>query len=143
MASHFDEFFRLLPDREDGEHSWTVDIAARRREAKARADKLRAKAAKPLAEAEELTARVKELKKAKRPKKSEIAALEAEAKEMAKEGRELMAKAQSMEDAAFDLKAVNPNRKTEEDKRTPAELLDFIEAKGKEVAEALAELRAK
>ena len=143
MASHFDEFFRLLPDRKDGEHSWTVDIAARRREAKARADKLRAEAAKPLAEAEELMARVKELKKAKRPKKSEIAALEAEAKEMAKEGRELMAKAQSMEDAAFDLKAVNPNRKTEEDKRTPAELLDFIEAKGKEVAEALAELRAK
>jgi type I restriction enzyme M protein len=36
---------------------------------------------------------------------------------------------------------VNPNRKAEVDRRTPAELLDLIEQKGKEVAEALAALR--
>lgn len=42
----------------------------------------------------------------------------------------------------FDLKAVNPNRKEEVDTRTPAELLDLIEAKGKEVSEAIAALRA-
>ena len=42
----------------------------------------------------------------------------------------------------FDLKAVNPNRKADEDTRTPEELLDLIEAKGREVAEALAMLRA-
>ncbi|MBI4494191.1 MAG: N-6 DNA methylase [Chloroflexi bacterium] len=41
----------------------------------------------------------------------------------------------------YDLKAVNPNARTEEDTRTPEELLDLIEAKGREVAEALAELR--
>jgi len=41
----------------------------------------------------------------------------------------------------YDLKAVNPNAKKEEDTRTPEELLDLIEAKGREVAEALAELR--
>jgi type I restriction enzyme M protein len=40
------------------------------------------------------------------------------------------------------LKAVNPNAKSNEDTRTPEELLDFIEAKGKEVAEAIAALRA-
>jgi len=34
----------------------------------------------------------------------------------------------------FDLKAVNPNAKVEEDRRTPAELLDIIEAKQKEIA---------
>ncbi len=41
----------------------------------------------------------------------------------------------------YDLKAVNPNSKSDEDTRTPEELLDLIEAKGKEVAEALARLR--
>jgi len=40
------------------------------------------------------------------------------------------------------LKAVNPNAKRNEDTRTPEELLDVIEAKGREVAEALAALRA-
>jgi type I restriction enzyme M protein len=37
--------------------------------------------------------------------------------------------------------AVNPNRKNEEDTRTPEELLALIEAKGREVAEALAAIR--
>jgi type I restriction enzyme M protein len=41
----------------------------------------------------------------------------------------------------YDLKAVNPNAKNDEDKRTPAELLDLIEAKGHEVTQALAALR--
>ncbi len=41
----------------------------------------------------------------------------------------------------FDLKAVNPHRKNEGDTRTPEELLDLIDAKGREVAEALAVLR--
>jgi type I restriction enzyme M protein len=41
----------------------------------------------------------------------------------------------------FDLKAVNPNAKVEEDTRTPEELLDLIEAKGREVMEALSVLR--
>ena len=41
----------------------------------------------------------------------------------------------------YDIKAVNPNAKTDEDTRTPEELLNIIEAKGREVAEALAQLR--
>lgn len=41
----------------------------------------------------------------------------------------------------YDLKAVNPNAKNDEDTRTPEELLDLIEAKGREVAEALQLLR--
>lgn len=41
----------------------------------------------------------------------------------------------------FDLKAINPNAKVEEDTRMPVELLDLIEAKGKEIAETIAELR--
>jgi type I restriction enzyme M protein len=73
-AVRFEEFFRLLPNREDSERTWTVT-------------------------------------------RKEI-----EAKN-------------------YDLKAVNPNAKTNEDMRTPDELLDLIEAKGREVAEALAVLR--
>jgi type I restriction enzyme M protein len=41
----------------------------------------------------------------------------------------------------YDLKAVNPNAKSDEDTRTPEQLLDLIEAKGREIAEALAQLR--
>jgi type I restriction enzyme M protein len=69
-----EEFFRLLPDRADGEQSWTVTR-------------------------------------------------------------------QEIEAKNFDLKAVNPHAKNREDTRTPEELLDLIEAKGREVAEALTILR--
>ncbi|MBM3316176.1 N-6 DNA methylase, partial [candidate division WOR-3 bacterium] len=43
-----------------------------------------------------------------------------------------------LEKRGLDLKAVNPNRKVEEDTRTPEQLLDVIEAQGREVAEAVA-----
>ena len=46
-----------------------------------------------------------------------------------------------IEDKGFDLKAVNPNAKNEGDTRTPEELLDLIEAKGREVADAIGLLR--
>ena len=73
-AAHFDEFFKLLPGREESENSWTVTR-------------------------------------------------------------------QEIEEKNYDLKAVNPNRKEVVDTRTPDELLDIIEAKGKEIQEALAMLR--
>lgn len=44
--------------------------------------------------------------------------------------------------AVHDLKAVNPNKQADDDTRTPAELLDIIEQKGREVVEAVAALRA-
>lgn len=43
----------------------------------------------------------------------------------------------------YDLKAVNPNRKQEEDTRTPEELLLIIEAQEKEISSALGALRSK
>lgn len=48
---------------------------------------------------------------------------------------------QEIEEKNYDLKAVNPNKVEEVDTRTPDELLDIIEAKGKEIQEALAMLR--
>ncbi len=50
---------------------------------------------------------------------------------------------EAIEAKGYDLKAVNPNARSEEDRRTPEELLELIEAKGREVAAALAELRSK
>jgi type I restriction enzyme M protein len=49
---------------------------------------------------------------------------------------------QEIEARNYDLKAVNPHARDAGDTRTPEELLDFIEAKGREVTDALAALRA-
>ena len=70
----FEEFFELLPGREDSERSWTVSRA-------------------------------------------------------------------EIEERNYDLKAVNPHRPDETDTRTPEELLAEIEAHGRELDAALAELR--
>ncbi len=48
----------------------------------------------------------------------------------------------AIEAKGYDLKAVNPNAKVEEDARTPEEILDLIEAKQKEIAGAIAKLRS-
>ena len=74
VSAHFEEFFKLMPDRSEGENSWTVS----------RAD---------------------------------------------------------IDAKNYDLKAVNPNRKEVVDTRTPGELIDIIEQKGKEIQEALVILR--
>ncbi len=138
----FADFFRLLPERGDSERSWTVDITARRQEAKRQADPLREKAQPLTAEATELRAQIKELKKQNTPKaQARIAELSSTVSMLETEARDLTNKAQAIEDAVYDLKAVNPNVKNVEDTRTPDELLDFIELKGRDVAEALAMLR--
>ena len=57
--------------------------------------------------------------------------------------REAAGKAKEIDDAVYDLKAVNPHRKPVLDARTPEELLDLIEAKGREIAEVVAQLRGR
>ncbi|MCL2153287.1 MAG: type I restriction-modification system subunit M [Oscillospiraceae bacterium] len=47
----------------------------------------------------------------------------------------------TIEDNNFDIKAVNPNRKVDQDIRTPAELIAIIEEKQVEIMEALTELK--
>lgn len=137
----FDDFFRLLPLRGDSERSWTIDIVIRRSTAKREAEPLRAQAAQLASEATNLREKIKELKKENDPDLAKISALSEKALVSEREARELEGKAHAIEDAVYDLKAVNPNAKNEQDTRTPEELLDLIEAKGKEVAEALKTLR--
>jgi hypothetical protein len=43
---------------------------------------------------------------------------------------------------ALGLEDKNPHARSQEDRRTPEELLDLVEARGREVAEAVAALRA-
>ena len=47
---------------------------------------------------------------------------------------------EQLEARNYDLKAVNPNAKSDGDNRTPGELLEIIDAKGREVAAALSVL---
>jgi len=138
----FDDFFARLPKREDSERSWTVDLAARKEQARTDAQPYRDTAREKLAAADDAKTRLSDLKKAKPRDERAIAATETEAATLTKEAREAAARADAIEHAVYDLKAVNPNRKANADTRTPAELLDLIEAKGHEVAAALAALRA-
>ena len=130
------EFFSLLPTRGDSERSWTVDFAARRKRAKVEADAIRAQTAAPRAELAGLKEKEAALKKFK-DSAGALSAVREHIVARKRETRALEAKAQGIEDAAYDLKAVNPNAKSEEDARTPSELLDFIESKGREIAESL------
>ena len=70
-----------------------------------------------------------------------LEALEEKWKSVEREARESLAKAETIENAAYDLKAVNPNRVTKEDKRTPVQLLSAIAERGQEADKALAKLR--
>ncbi len=71
-----------------------------------------------------------------------MATSEATVRDLVKQSREATGKANDIENAVYDLKAVNPHRKPMVDCRTPTQLLDLIEAKGVEIAEALKKLRA-
>ena len=62
-------------------------------------------------------------------------------KELKKEAREQASRATEIENAVYDIKAINPNNKPVVDTRTPEQLIAIIEAKGKEVNEALTQLK--
>lgn len=134
------EFFKLLASRGDSERSWTVDIAERRRKAKQEADGIRATANEPKARLKRDQEQLDQLKSSKADA-AQQEALKERMREAEREIREIEAKAQAIEDAAFDLKAINPNAKTDEDSRTPAELLRFLESKNAELAHLLRSLQ--
>src|SRR5208337_442263 len=142
MLKHFEDFLRLLPNRSDSELSWTVDMDARKRAAAEQARPLKDQATAKSQKAAQLAQSVADLKKARPRNDRAIAETEAKIAELTRESRELAAKAKEIEDAVYDLKAVSPHKKSDVDERTPEELLNIIEAKGLEVAEALTVLRS-
>lgn len=89
----------------------------------------------------ELEDKLKELRKAGK-QDAKLKALEERFREVLATAREARDKAENIENAAHDLKAVNPNRAGTTDKRKPAGLMEFIAAKGKEADQALSQLAA-
>lgn len=77
-------------------------------------------------------------RRANRPKAEK---LQSEIHAAEKLARDASAKAQAIEDAVYDLTAVNPREKKVTDSRTPGELLEAIAEKGREVDAALERLR--
>jgi type I restriction enzyme M protein len=141
MPEHFEELFQLLGRRADSERSWTVDIEERRQRAAEEARPFREQSAARGHEAAQWNERLKELKRAAQRDHAALAEAEAKLAELKREARDLANRAKEIEDAVYDLKAVNPHRKPDTDTRTPEELIAFIEAQGREIAEALAALR--
>ena len=138
---HFEEFFPLLPKRADSKQSWTMDFSARVQTSLEEARPHREKFIELSAKARVLEDAFRDGRKEKKLNPEKLAALEDKWKAVDREARESLAKAETIENAAYDLKAVNPNRVTKEDKRTPVQLLDFIAVKGQEADAALQSLR--
>jgi type I restriction enzyme M protein len=141
-VDRFEELFRLLPERTDSERSWTISLAERRRAAADEAEPLVRQARTTEQELARWKDRLAELRKAEPRDEAALAETEERVATLGREARDLRARAQAIAEAVHDLKAVNPHAKRDVDTRTPEELLDLIDAKGREVAEAIAALRA-
>jgi type I restriction-modification system DNA methylase subunit len=136
-----DGIFELSPTRGDSERSWTVDLDDRKAQAASDAQPFKEDARQKSEEADEQRERLATLKKEKCRNATGLSEAESQLKLLAREAREAASKAEAIENAVYDFKAVNLHRKALVDIRTPEQLLDIIEAKGREIAEAVAELR--
>lgn len=123
----------------DSALSWTVDFAARRAKAQEEMQPLREQADAAKAEAIDLKEQLKRLKK---HSGTEDAIEETAAKiaEREKSVRELEAQIAAIDEAVYDLKAVNPNAVVKFDERTVREIIDSISEHGKVVSDALTRL---
>lgn len=143
-TGEFPSYARLLPLRgtpeAESRYSWTVDFAERRRQAREDAQPHKDEAARCKAEVVILREKFKALK-ASKPKPEEIKELETKLYETDKAARDSQSKADAIEAAVYDLKAVNPNAVVKIDTRTPEEVIQSIADQGKIVADALSALR--
>ena len=122
---------------EESEKSWTVDLPQRRKDALKESAPLNKQADSKSRQADEIKVQLMAMAK----ESDDYKVLEMQEGELRRDARELKNRAQAIEDSVYDLKAVNPNSIVEEDTRTPEDLLNIIELKGREVAEALSALR--
>ncbi len=145
LGQAYPSYARLLSQRgtaaAESDCSWTIDFSARR--AKARDDM-----APHLAEVERLRAQVVALKdkiaaqKKAGAKDELIVPLRDAVSQAEKAARDAQAKADAIDAAVYDLKAVNPRARVVRDSRTPQEVLAAIAAHGRAVDQALAKLHA-
>lgn len=136
-SKHFEDFFKRMSKREESEKSWKVDLPQRKKDALKESAPLYKQAESKSRKADTIKVRLMAMAKGT----DDYKVLEMQEEELRRDARELMNRAQAIDDAVYDLKAVNPNSIVEEDTRTPEDLLNIIEQKGIEVAEALSALR--
>lgn len=139
----FPSYARLLPKHgtkaAESRYSWTVDFSARRKQAREAMKPHTDEAGRLKAEVVSLKEKLKALKAAN-PMDRKIEAVETTIGEQEKAARE--AKADAIDAAVFDLKAVNPNAVVQIDTRTPEQIVTSIEQQGTIVADALRSLRS-
>ena len=144
QGRRFPSYARLLSLRgtTEGESrfSWTVNFAARRKQAREDMKPFLANAEAAKAAAVSLKEKLKALKAAN-PKDGKIEVLEKQIWEQEKVAREAQAKANAIDAAVFDLKAVNPNAVVKIDARTPEEVIQSIEKQNEVVRNSLQNLR--
>gem|GEM_PF-209576 len=126
----FEEFLRLLPARADSEHSWTVELDERKRVAAEDARPHKETATAKGQQAAQWSLRLADLKRANPRDDQAIEKAQARVADLTREARDAASKAREIEDAVYDLKAVNLHRKPEAEERTVEELLEIISAEG-------------
>ena len=140
----FPSFARLLAQRgtaaADSDLSWTMDVTGRRAGARAAMAPHLAEAVQQREEALRLKEQFSQLRRA-RVDADALAACRELQQRAEKAAREAQAKADAIDAAIYDLKAVNPRARDERDTRTAALILDSIEVRGRDIALALAQLR--
>jgi type I restriction enzyme M protein len=141
----FPTYARLLAHRGtkrgESRYSWTVEFAARRKQANTDMQPHLAEADRAREEVVSLKEKLKALKKRGSATPEDVEALDEQIKAQEKRAREAQAKADAIGTAVFDLKAVNPNAVIKVDTRTPAEVIRSIEHQGSIVADCLHKLR--
>lgn len=119
-----------------------MDFSARQQRALEEARPFREKFIELTAQAKALDDQIRDQRKAKVKDEVKLTALSDEWKIVDREAREQLDKAETIENGVFDLKAVNPHRVSNEDLRTPTDLLAFIAHQGRESEAALQRLQA-
>lgn len=141
----FPSYARLAATRgtaaAESRYSWTIDFTARREQAKKEMQPFFDESARLRGEVVVFKEKLKALKKTTADK-TELEALEQNIRESEKSARDAQAKADAIDAAVFDLKAVNPNVVTKLDQRTPEEIIGNIQEQGKIVESALNKLKA-
>jgi type I restriction enzyme M protein len=144
-SGDFPSYARLLPHRgtDAGEtrYSWTVDFAALRKQAREDMKPHTDAAARLKAEVVAFKEKLKAVRAAK-SKDGKIEELETKIAEQERAAREAQLKADAIDAAVFDLKAVNPNAVVQSDSRAPEQIINSIEEQATIVATALRALRS-
>lgn len=143
--AHFKHYFEMLPKHGtpegDSEFSWTVDFAARRTRAREEAAPYKAEEERHKAIVVEQKELLAKLRKADPQDETAITACRDAIASADKAAREAAAKADAIDAACYDLKAVNPHVREETDTRLPSEIIAAIEEHGKAADVALSRLK--